>query len=132
MKRFNKIPVLKPLYQPYFKLRWLYARMYCQAHYDLHNFTMNSNYSETIELKLNFELNPVELIRFCYGEPYPNYNFWLFFDYFCVFFVNKFYRFGSNRIDQLNTIQYLHQSSRIIFSNLKFGSIEPNFFTTKT
>ena len=37
------------------------------------------------------EPNSVELIRFCHGEPYP--NFYLFFDFFCVFLLKVL--FGS-------------------------------------
>ncbi len=89
-----------------------------------------SNLREILDFRT--EPNSVQLIRFCHGEPYP--NFYEFFDYFCVFLYKV--RFGSvrsNRIDQFNIIQYLHDlnASYSVNFEVRFDRTEPNFLKKK-
>jgi hypothetical protein len=99
----------------------------------LSNFNKFSNRTEPNRIEPNrTEPNSVELIRFCHGEPYP--NFYEFFDYFCVFLYKV--RFGSvrsNRIDQFNIIQYLHglNASYSVNFEVRFDRTEPNFLKKK-
>jgi hypothetical protein len=63
-----------------------------------------------------------------------NSNFYEFFDYFCVFLSKV--RFGSvrsNRIDQFNIIQYLHDlnASYSVDFEVRFDRTEPNFLKKK-
>jgi len=54
--------------------------------------SLYNSYSEATELKANFgsnrinsDSNLIELIRFCHGEPYPNFsNFLIIFVFFFV------------------------------------------------
>ena len=54
------------------------------------------------------------------------------FDYFCIFF-KKFGSVRSNRIDQLNIIQYLHHlnASYSVNFEVRFDRTEPNFLKKK-
>ena len=92
----------------------------------LSNFNKFSNRTKSNRT----EPNSVELIRFCHGEPYP--NFYEFFDYFCVF-LYKFGSVRSNRIDQFNIIQYLHDlnASYSVNFEVRFDRTEPNFLKKK-
>ncbi len=67
----------------------------------------NNYFSKLTMVKLsNFNKfsNRIELIRFCHGEPYP--NFYEFFYYFCVFLYKV--RFGS--IEPNRSIQHTSQN----------------------
>ena len=105
-----------------------------------YNSNQNINIISCIFIKWNYrtlinfrtEPNSVELIRFCHGEPYP--NFYEFFDYsIIVFFCIKFGSVRSNRIDQFNIIQYLHglNASYSVNFEVRFDWTEPNFLKKK-
>ncbi len=77
-------------------------------------------YSETCELKANFESNRIESNR---TELYRTNSILSrrtvpeLFDYFCIFF-KKFGSVRSNRIDQLDIIQH---RVRLVFNQVRLG-----------